>query len=57
MQTEFCGRKNLNVQVDFRPWKRVQQAAVDDGLKITDIVRQALKDWLARKDNSEESPE
>jgi DNA-binding protein H-NS len=42
---------NINIPVDEELHRRLRVAAAEDGLKMTDVVREALAEWLDERDS------
>jgi hypothetical protein len=46
---------NINIPVDEELHRRLRVAAAEDGLKMTDVVREALAEWLDERDSETEA--
>ena len=45
--------KNVNALLEDDQYERLRQAAFDTRRPMTDILREALQDWLSRYESSE----
>jgi DNA-binding protein H-NS len=46
---------NINIPVDEELHRRLRVAAAEDGLKMTEVVREALNEWLDERDSESEA--
>ena len=50
------GRKSLLVYLDAELIKELKKVALDDGRNAYEIVEEAAREWLARRDKKQRSP-
>jgi hypothetical protein len=46
---------NINIPVDEELHRRLRVAAAEDGLRMTEVVREALNEWLDERDSETEA--
>jgi hypothetical protein len=49
------GKKQMLSILDEKVIKRVKMAALEDGMPMSHAVEQAIREWLARRNNGEGS--
>jgi hypothetical protein len=56
LRSRTDGRRSLLVYLDAELIKELKKAALDDERNAYEIVEEAARDWLARRDKKRRSP-
>jgi hypothetical protein len=48
-ERESMGKTVTSVKVDEDLWKEAKKAAIDDDISLTDLLDDALRDWMTNR--------